>query len=102
MGYIPRALDGEPVTLKLEKSVAMEGGWLPLSALLEGERGAWTVLKIQEKDQQIRTVREVVEVLEVKGNKAYVRGTIIDGDIVVADGIHKATPGAPVVLAQVN
>jgi RND family efflux transporter MFP subunit len=96
------ALDGEPVTLKLEKSVAMKGGWLPLSALLEGERGAWTVLKIQEKDQQLRTVREVVEVLEVKGNKAYVRGTIIDGDIVVADGIHKATPGAPVVLAQVN
>ena len=47
------------------------------------------------------TVREVVEVLEVRGNRAYVRGTIVDGDIVVADGIHKATPGAPVILAQV-
>lgn len=95
------ALDGEPVSLKLEQAIAMEGGWLPLSALLEGERGAWTVLKIRKKDEQHSTVREVVEVLEVRGNRAYVRGTIVDGDIVVADGIHKATPGAPVILAQV-
>jgi membrane fusion protein, multidrug efflux system len=96
------ALDGEPVSLELEQSIALEGGWLPLSALLEGERGAWTVLKVQSVDGHHNTVREVVEVLEVRGNKAYVRGTIADGDIVIADGIHKATPGAPVTLAQVH
>lgn len=90
------ALDGEPITVKLSESVTEPGGWLPLSALLEGERGAWTVLKIVPLSGNQITVRETVEVLEVQNDKAFVRGTITSGDKIVANGVHKVTPGAAV------
>ncbi|MEH6570509.1 MAG: efflux RND transporter periplasmic adaptor subunit [Halioglobus sp.] len=94
------ALDGEPTTMHLTESVAEPGGWLPLSALLEGERGAWIVLKIVASSNGQHTLREAVEVLEVQNDNAFVRGTIANGDIVVANGVHKVTPGAAVVVVN--
>ena len=95
------ALDGEPVTLVLTQPVHVTGGWLPISSLIEGERGAWTVLKIEAQGERQLTVREAVEVLEVRGDMAYVRGTIAHGDTLVADGVHKVTPGTPVTQVSV-
>ena len=93
------ALDGEPITLDLPQTVYMEGGWLPVSALLDGQRGVWTVLRIAERDGVLVTVREAVEVLETQGDMAYVRGTLTDGNRVVAHGVHRVTPGAVVSIA---
>ena len=90
------ALDGEPIMLDLPQLVPMTGGWLPISALLEGQRGVWTVLRIIELEGVLRTVREAVEVLEIQGDMAYVRGTITDGNRVVANGVHRVTPGVSV------
>jgi RND family efflux transporter MFP subunit len=95
-------LDGEPVSLVLSTPVHMRGGWLPISALLEGERGVWTVLKIIPKGEEQLAVREVVEVLEIQGDRVFVRGTIGQGDSLVADGVHRVTPGTAVTLAMVN
>ena len=88
-----RGLDGEPVSLVLQESVAMKGGWVPMSALLEGERGLWTVLRLEETDQGVITVREAVEVLAVQGDRVYVRGTLADRQRYVADGVHRLAPG---------
>jgi RND family efflux transporter MFP subunit len=96
------AREGEPVSLILDQPVPMVGGWLPIAALLEGERGAWTVLKIHNEGEKTVTVREAVEVLEVQGDQAYVRGTISNGDSLVATGVHRLTPGVAVTLASVN
>ena len=89
-------LDGEPVNLLLQEQVAMRGGWVPLSALLEGDRGLWTVLRLERRGNSTVTVREAVEVLEVQGNRAYVRGTLTDTAQFVADGVHRIAPGTPV------
>jgi RND family efflux transporter MFP subunit len=62
-----QAVDGEPVSLKLIEQVPSRGGWLPLAALLEGSRGLWNVLRIEQDDGLAVTVREAVEVLEIKG-----------------------------------
>jgi RND family efflux transporter MFP subunit len=95
------ALDGEPITLELAQAVYMEGGWLPIAALMEGQRGVWSVLQIVSQDGVHRTVREAVEVLEVQGDMAYVYGTLIDGALIVAQGTHRVTPGVSVtVLGQ--
>lgn len=94
------ALDGEPVNLLLQEAVEMSGGWLPMSALLEGRRGVWTVLRIEQQDDQHITLREVVEVLDVQGNKVYVRGSLPPNSMVVSDGLHRITPGNPVLLAE--
>jgi multidrug efflux pump subunit AcrA (membrane-fusion protein) len=93
-------LDGEPVALSLTESVIETGGWLPVSALIEGERGLWTVLRLGEQDGNTVTLREAVEVLHVYQDQAFVRGTLADGQSVVADGIHRVTPGTPVVAVE--
>jgi hypothetical protein len=71
----------------------MAGGWLPIAALLEGQRGVWTVLRVEPEDGSFRTAREAVEVLDIRGDQAYVRGTLASGSQVVANGVHRVTPG---------
>jgi RND family efflux transporter MFP subunit len=93
------ALDGEPITLELAQAVYMEGGWLPIAALMEGQRGIWTVLQIAGNEGDLHAIREAVEVLEIQGDMAYVRGTITDGSLVVAHGTHRVTPGVLVSVA---
>ena len=94
------ALDGEPITLELEETMPLAGGWLPISALLEGKRGLWTVLRIDSSDARHTTLREAVEVLDIQRDKAYVRGTLPSGSLVVASGMHRITPGTPIALEE--
>jgi len=89
-------LDGEPVTLELQESIPLAGGWVPISALLEGQRGLWTVLKLDMKDEREITVREAVQVIDIQGERAYVMGTLTNGAQIVASGTHRITPGSPV------
>ncbi|QIB67330.1 efflux RND transporter periplasmic adaptor subunit [Kineobactrum salinum] len=91
-----QSLDGEPVSLLLKEEIASEGGWLPVSALLEGERGAWSVLRLQAREASTVAVREMVEVLEIDGDRAFVRGSLQSGQTVIADGIHRIAAGTPV------
>jgi RND family efflux transporter MFP subunit len=96
------AYDGEPVAISLPRRVEQAGGWLPLSALLEGERGVWTVLALRERDEGKLALREVVEVLHVSGDRAFVRGTLNDGDRVIRDGVHRVAPGTQVAVVQAS
>ncbi len=89
-------LDGETVSLNLSDRVESRGGWLPLSALLEGQRGIWNVLLLQREGERYQTRRGVVEVLAIQGDRAYVRGTLRDGQQVVGDGLHRIAAGAVV------
>ncbi len=88
-----RAFDGEPVAVSLPRREEETGGWLPLSALIEGERGVWTVLALRDTADGTLAQREVVEVLHVAHDAAYVRGTLATGDRVIADGVHRIAPG---------
>ncbi|MEM6773447.1 MAG: efflux RND transporter periplasmic adaptor subunit [Pseudomonadota bacterium] len=94
------AFDGEPVSVSLPRRVDQGGGWLPLSALLEGDRGVWTVLALRDRDGEALALREVVEVLHVSGDRAFVRGTLNAGDDVIGDGVHRVAPGTRVIKAD--
>jgi RND family efflux transporter MFP subunit len=96
------ALDGEPITLDYREPVKMRGGWLPMAALVEGQRGTWNVLRVEPDGELYRTIRESVEVLDIQGDRVYVFGTLPDGAWVVADGIHRITPGTLVSVAGGN
>jgi RND family efflux transporter MFP subunit len=95
------AFDGEPVSLLLREQVAVSGGWVPVAALLEGERGLWTALRLKAEEGGYITVRESLEVLEVQGDRAYVRGTLGDGQRFVGDGVHRIAPGTAVAPLEV-
>ena len=93
-------LDGEPISLTLSEVVSMPGGWLPISALLESERGLWSVLRLEETATGTVAAREAVEVLAVRGSQAYVRGTLADRQRYIADGVHRVAPGTPVIPTE--
>ena len=91
---------GELVTLELEAKVEVSGAWLPLSALKEGQRGLWTVLVVDDGPDAAKVRREAVEVLHANGAHAYVRGTLSDGDRIIAAGTDRVVAGQLVALAQ--
>ena len=88
---------GQTVALQFEEDVTETGGWLPLSALLEGDKGLWTVLVTRKNETgETITARESVEVIYSEGDRVFVRGTITNDATVVASGMQRLSPGSPV------
>lgn len=88
---------GQTVALEFEERVNETGGWLPITALLEGDKGLWTVLVTKENTAgEIITARESVEVVYSEGERVFVRGTVADDTNVVASGMQRLSPGSPV------
>ncbi len=93
---------GELAVLELERRIDARGFWVPLSALVEGRKGLWTVMLADETGKSPTIRREAVEVLHVAAGRAFVRGALSDGDKVVTKGTNRITPGQRVVLARFN
>lgn len=98
---------GAIAELRLPHFVEEPGYWAPLAALVEGERGLWSVLVAapgqgagQDQGEGAEIVREAVEVLHVEGDRAFVRGTLAPGAALLAGGSHRVAPGQRVVLAN--
>jgi len=85
---------GESVRLLVNEQIPLAGGWLPITALLEAQRGLWDVLTITADEQgRYRAHRESVEVLHTRGKEVFVRGTLAAGVAVVASGLQRISPG---------
>ena len=85
---------GESAVLQVAVTVTSDGGWLPVTALLEASRGLWDVLTITPDEQgKPRAGRESVEILYTRGNEVFVRGTLPDNVAVVASGLQRISPG---------
>ena len=81
----------------MTEQVYAQGGWLPLSALLEGDRGLWTVFTITARNKESAQLqRESVEVLHSSQAYAYVRGTLANEALVVSAGLQRLSPGMTV------
>ncbi len=94
---------GETVTMEVTRQIDDGGFWLPLAALMEGERGLWSVLTLEGNDDNpSRLQREVVELLHVESELAYVRGTLQEGARVVSKGRNRVIPGQLVSLASIE
>lgn len=91
---------GEIVELMLDRKITVEGSWLPLSALSEGDKGLWSVLTVENRDGTLAIGREAVEVLHVDAGHAFVRGTIADGAKIVVNGTNRIIPGQNVALME--
>ena len=88
------AVPGEVAVLNHPTWVKSSGGWLPMTAITEGNRGLWTALRVTTNDSgAIITQRAAVEIIDFDGDRVFVRGTLQDGDQVVASGTHRVVPG---------
>ncbi|WP_162139136.1 efflux RND transporter periplasmic adaptor subunit [Synechococcus sp. PCC 7336] len=89
---------GEVVRLELQSDpIATSGFWLPLSALVQGERGLWSTYALTAADSGLpglyRVERRDVEVLHTEGDLALVKGTLQVGETLVDRGVHRIVPG---------
>ncbi|MHC4829395.1 MAG: efflux RND transporter periplasmic adaptor subunit, partial [Planctomycetota bacterium] len=75
---------------------------LPLSALTQGARGLFAVYAVEPTGGLAgRVVRHEVEVLGTRDGRARVRGSLTEGAHVIADGLHRVTPGQSVRIESI-
>lgn len=91
---------GDLVTLEIQTRVNERGAWMPLAALKEGRRGMWTVLTVDRSGPDPIIRPETVEVLYVRGEKVFVRGTFLDGVETLIDGTDRVVAGQRVALVR--
>ena len=82
--------------LALDRDVAERGVWVPLGALVEGNRGLWTVYVAEAQEDGWTAQKRPVEIVQAEADRAFVRGTLMDGDKVIQEGIMRLSPGMPV------
>lgn len=91
---------GEVVHFLHEQVTQARGTWLPLSALVEGEKGLWSVYVAKDEDGVRRIGRESVEIIHTEGGQVYVRGTLAPAARVLVGGTNRVAPGQRVALAE--
>jgi len=95
------AVPGAVVRLTLRQAEATPGYWLPMAALVAGDRGLWTCYGLRDVDEAA-SIYEIephtLEVIHTESDRAFVRGTLQPGDAVVADGVHRLVPGQQVTV----
>ncbi len=79
--------------LSVETERSSAGYWLPITALTEGRRGLWSAYAVVVEDGETRVERRELQLLHVDSDRAFVRGTLRDGERVVATGLHRLVPG---------
>lgn len=89
---------GEIVELVLQRDIDETGYWLPITSLNEGQKGIWTVMTVMYGEGEAAVQREAVEIIHLDGTKAYVRGTLQDGDRIIVNGSNRIVPGQRVLV----
>ncbi len=84
---------GEIARLAVTTTTAINGYWLPVSALVKGDRGLWNCFAIVKESNNTKVERRYVEVLATEPERVLVRGTLQPGDLIVANGTHRLVSG---------
>jgi len=86
--------DGSLVTLELKDRIEDAGFWIPISALSADVRGLWRVYTVVGADSGApRVTFENVQILHSEDTRAYVSGTVNDGDLLLSGGVERVVPG---------
>lgn len=84
---------GDLARLDTERFVPTPGFWVPVSALIEGPRGLWQSLVAETAEDGYVLVKHTLEILHADERRAFVRGTIEPGDLLVSEGTHRVVAG---------
>lgn len=94
------AVLGETVALALPQHIQETGFWAPVSALREGVRGSWSVMAVESTLEGDRTRLIAVEVIHSESARVFLRGSLPEGQMIVAEAPDRVAPGQKV-LAMV-
>lgn len=95
-GFIPGGL----VRLELEEERRSRGAWVPALALTEGRRGLWSVYVAVKDGEDTTVARKDVEVIHIGNQRMFVRGTLEDGDRVIAAAPFRFVPGQKITVTE--
>ncbi len=95
-------LDGALVFFYAPTPIVGDGYWVSLEAMVEQDRDLWEIFSLKPTEQKglYEVVSEQVEVLSIKDDKAFVRGSLEAGEKIIATGVHRVTPGQKVQIAE--
>ena len=79
--------------LEVTQTTDIDGYWLPITALVRGDRGLWSCYALITENRESKAERRYLELLETQGDKVLVKGTIQPGDEIIIDGTHRIIPG---------
>lgn len=105
---------GEVARLKSAKTIATKGYWLPVTALVRGDRGLWSCYALMEVEKSqnaslalsestaktYRVERRNIEVLHTQNERVLVRGMLKEGDSIIVNGTHRIVPNQLVRIAE--
>jgi RND family efflux transporter MFP subunit len=89
----PTLLPGQSVTLWVPQSIERQGAWIPRAALIEKDRGLWSVLRLRPSEQGFYTEPVSVSIIAIDDAKVYVESTLATGDLIVQEGVHRVGLG---------
>lgn len=92
-GSAPSVHPGDLVRLDVERFVEAPGFWVPVAALTEGPRGLWQSLVAEADGANYVLGKRTLEVLYADESRAFVRGTLVPGDLLVSEGTHRVVAG---------
>ncbi|MCI4645395.1 MAG: efflux RND transporter periplasmic adaptor subunit [Hyphomonadaceae bacterium] len=90
------AAPGAVARLPMDREISEHGLWIPLTALTEANRGLWSVLVAEPANGGWTARPRLVEIVHAEGPRAFVRGPLEDGELVILDGLQRIAPGQPV------
>lgn len=90
-------LEGELAYLAFEQTIDESGYWVPLTALIDGLRGVWNVYVIGADN---KVERRSVNVLYADSQRAFINGSLANGESIIASGLHRVVPGQPVQISS--
>lgn len=97
-GAKPRS--GQLAVFETRRRIDDRGFWLPMTALTSGRRGLWSTYAVvaDPRGGGLRVERRDVQIIHNETDRVFVRGTLRDGERVVASGMHRLVPGQAVKL----
>lgn len=92
---------GDLVELLWQRERSVPGFWVPLSALTQSVRGLWTAYSPAfVEEETYRLEARLVEIIYSDDERAFVRGNLEHGDLLVSDGLLRVVPGQLVRLEE--
>ena len=84
---------GAVVRIVLPREIQERGVWVPISALSESSRGLWSIYIAVAEGDAWRAKPRLVEIVHTDGERAYVRGTLQNGERYITTGLARLVPG---------
>ncbi len=87
---------GQMARITIGRWVPVRGSWIPITALVEGRRGLWTAYALEQskKGEGLFHLKpRDLTMISLTANEAFVTGTVADGELLVATGLHRLVLG---------